>query len=332
MNVLVTGGAGYIGSHVCKALFHMKHTPIAFDNLSRGGFLPQAAKWGPQVCGDINDHDLVLETLKSLEVDAVCHLAACTDVGASVKDPFGYYRTNADATMSLVEAISEYQVDRSGPFPVVFASSSAVYGAPTAQPVTEKTILAPINPYGMTKLMGEVLMERFARSHNMPAVSLRLFNVAGADPGGEVGDTNPAPNNLIPRLFRAARDGTPFEVYGDGSQVRDYVHVSDVAQAFVEALHYLGHGYAPRQFNICNGEGRSVSEVIRTVEQVIRRKIEVINAPARPGDPPAMVGSPAFAASELDWCPRMNITAQVHDAWRWGHSSDNPTAFAAVAA
>lgn len=332
MNVLVTGGAGYIGSHVCKALFHMKHTPIAFDNLSRGGFLPQAAKWGPQVCGDINDHDLVLETLKSLEVDAVCHLAACTDVGASVKDPFGYYRTNANATMSLLEAISRYQTDRSGPFPVVFASSSAVYGAPTALPVTEKTVLAPINPYGMTKLMGEVLMERFARSHNMPAVSLRLFNVAGADPGGEVGDTNPAPNNLIPRLFRAARDGTPFEVYGDGSQVRDYVHVSDVAMAFGDALAYLCLGGAPGAFNICSGRGWTVNRVIAEVELATGRKINVVNAPARPGDPQAMSGSCRIAGRELGWGPRNDLGLQVHDAWQWMYSPNNPTAFAAVAA
>jgi UDP-glucose-4-epimerase GalE len=324
MNILVTGGAGYIGSHVCKALAGRGHVPVAYDNLSRGH--ESAVRWGPLERGDVGDRSRVREVLARRKPAAVMHFAAFIDVGESCADPLLYYRNNVVGAQALLDAMADF-----GRLPVVFSSSCAVYGAPRYLPLTEDHPREPLNPYGATKLAVERMLADLDRSAGLRSVALRYFNAAGADPDGETGEAHDPETHLIPLVLEAARSGRPVNVYGadydtpDGTCVRDYVHVTDLADAHLRALDYLIGGGASLALNLANARGHSVREVIAAAEAVTGRPIRRTDSARRPGDAPVLVGDAARARAVLGWKPaRSDLRVQIEDAWRWMTSPNAP--------
>ena len=304
--VLVTGGAGYIGSHAVLALREHGDEPVVLDDLSAGA--REAVPDGvPLIVGDAGDGELVAETLRRHGVDAVMHFAASIVVPESLREPLRYYANNTCGTLRLMQACVEAGV---GPF--VFSSSAAVYGAPEHTPVAEDSPIAPINPYGASKAMVERMLWDVAAA--VPAfrpISLRYFNVAGADPGGRAGKRTRNPTHLIDSAVDAALGLRPaLEIFGqdyptrDGACERDYVHVADLADAHVAALRYLEGGGAPLALNCGYGQGFTVLEVVRRLEQLIGRPLPVRQSPRRPGDPPALVAEAGRIRSVLGWSPR----------------------------
>lgn len=317
MKVLVTGGAGFIGSHACKALAASGLEPIAYDNLSRGN--RWAVKWGALEVGDIADHARLLEVLDFYRPVAIIHFAAFAYVGESVKDPASYYQNNIAGSVNLLRAVL-----RSNPIPVVFSSTCATYGVPEELPITERHPQQPINPYGLSKLVVEKALVDFDAAYGLRSVALRYFNAAGADPDGEIGEAHSPETHLIPLVLEAAMNKTAVMVFGndhgtrDGTCVRDYVHVTDLADAHVRALRYLLDGGKSCALNLANSRGHSVLEVIRVAEQVCDTSISVIDAPRRAGDPPILVGSADRAKDTLGWEPaRSDLSVQIADAWNW---------------
>ena len=317
MQVLVTGGAGYIGSHVCKALAALGHVPIAYDNLSRGN--PWAARWGPLEIGDIADSARLREVFERHAPAAIMHLAAYAYIAESIEHPSLYYENNVGGSATLFRAMAEWKV-----VPVVFSSTCATYGVPDTSPISEDHPQRPINPYGYSKLVVERMLSDMERARGMRSVSLRFSNAAGADPDGEIGEAHDPEPHLIPRVLAAARDGVAVTVYGndyatpDGTCIRDYVHVTDIACAHVRALDYLLAGGTSCALNLANARGYSVLEVIETARRVTGRTIDVKVLPRRQGDPPALVGAGDRARRVLGWTSaRSTLETQIADAWRW---------------
>src|ERR1700722_19993004 len=290
IKILATGGAGYLGSHACKVLAVNGFEPIVYDNLSRGN--RWAVKFGPLEVGDLGDTVRLRAVLEKYRPQALMHFAAFAYVGESVATPLLYYRNNIGETTSLLQAIVDFQ-----PMPVVFSSTCATYGVPDVIPIPEGHPQRPINPYGYSKLVVERLLADLDIAHNLRSVSLRYFNAAGADPDGEIGEAHDPEPHLIPLVLAAARDGMSVKVFGDdydtadGTCIRDYINVFDIADAHVRALKYLIDGRKSCALNLANARGYSVREVIATAERVAGKPIRVEIAPRRPGDPAVLIGS-----------------------------------------
>lgn len=315
---MATGGAGYIGSHVCKALAGASFTPISYDNLVNGN--RWAVKWGPSEEGDIGDRERLLAVLVKYRSRAVMHFAAHAYVGESIHDPGKYYRNNVAGTLTLLEAMKDHDIDR-----LIFSSACATYGLPDTLPITEDHPQRPINPYGFSKLVVEKMLRDFSLAHGLHYISLRYFNAAGADLDNEIGESHDPETHLIPRVLAAAYGLTlVITVFGsdyntiDGTCIRDYIHVSDLADAHILALQRLLGGSVSCAYNLGNGKGFSVREVIAKVERATRRRVPVNWGPRRVGDPAALVGDASRAKSELLWRPTSyEISTIIKTAVRW---------------
>jgi UDP-glucose-4-epimerase GalE len=316
--VLVTGGAGYIGSHACKALAKAGYTPVAYDNLSRGH--RDSVRWGPLVEGDLADRARLNAALTQYQPVAAMHFAAYAYVAESVATPELYFRNNVIGSFSLFEALHAV-----GNLPLVFSSSCAVYGLPEAMPITESMPLRPVNPYGESKLMVERMLHWLGQAHGLRHVALRYFNAAGADPDGAIGERHQPETHLIPLVLGAvAGHAPPVSIFGtdyptqDGTAIRDYIHVNDLADAHLRALDYLLGGGASVALNLGTGRGHSVREVIATAERVTGRHVPYREAPRREGDPPILVADARRAEAALSWRPILpNLETMIADAWRW---------------
>jgi len=319
--VLVTGGAGYVGSHVCKALDRAGFLPVTYDNLTHGH--AWAVKWGPIEKGCLLDGQLLRDVMRRYRPVAVAHLAGLIAVGESVTNPLIYWRHNVEGSLSLLAAMHDCGIDR-----LVFSSTCAIYGAPRLQPIDESAVAAPLSPYAWTKLAVEQMLRDCAHSHGLKWVALRYFNAAGADPDGDVGEAHAPETHLIPIVLEAAAGLRPaVTVFGqdyptpDGTCLRDYVHVSDIADAHLLALDYLDHGHPCRPFNLGSGTGYSVQQVIATAEKVTGRPVPVIMGQRRPGDPSCLVGQCHDARHVLGWRPKFaDLSVQIEHAWAWMQS------------
>jgi UDP-glucose-4-epimerase GalE len=315
--VLVTGGAGYIGSHACKALAAAGCQVVAFDNLIAGH--REAVRYGELVEGDITDTSAVRTAIRRHAVSAVMHFAALLDVGESVRDPARYYRNNVTGALSVLDAMAAESVTL-----FVLSSTCATYGDPIETPIAETHPQEPINSYGETKLAVERALPHFERAYGLRWTVLRYFNAAGADPEGELGEDHSPEVHLIPRAIEAATGGRALQVFGDdyptpdGTCLRDYVHVSDLADAHVRALEGLGETGRSSAYNLGTGRPHSVREVIDTVERVTLRRVPWTVAPRRAGDPAVLYAAPQKARAELHWKPRLpDLESMVRTAWEW---------------
>ncbi|MBA8881467.1 UDP-glucose 4-epimerase GalE [Phyllobacterium myrsinacearum] len=301
--VLVTGGAGYIGSHTAKLLHSSGVEPIVFDSLVTGN--RASVRWGPFVHGDILDTSSLLRVLNHYKPDAVVHFAASAYVGESVENPSKYYRNNVAGTLSLLDACRHADVDK-----VIFSSSCATYGVPSSLPITEATPQQPINPYGRTKLIAEQILQDYAAAYHLKYVALRYFNACGADPDGELGEWHDPETHLIPRALLAAVGAiSHLSVFGDdydtadGTCVRDYIHVTDLARAHVLALDHLVSGGPNLAVNLGTGHGSSIAEILKAIGRITKREVPVEMHPRRVGDPPSLYTDPAFARRVLGFSP-----------------------------
>lgn len=318
MRVLVTGGAGYIGSHTCKALALAGHEPVAYDNLSEG--YRWAVKWGPLEVGDIADQQRLESVMRDHRIEAVVHFAANAYVGESMLNPMKYFSNNVAGTVRLLDAMLNCGVGT-----IVFSSTCTVYGEPEAVPIDESTPLKPVNPYGESKLMIEKKLGWLGKLKGLRWIALRYFNAAGADPDGEIGEAHDPETHLIPLVLRAATPGEfTLQVFGtdyatpDGTAVRDYIHVQDLAAAHVLALRALQGAAVNDVFNLGTGKGASVSEIIDTVEKVTGAKVRYQTGARRAGDPQALVANPAKANEKLGWrASRSTLDVIISDAWAW---------------
>ncbi|MDR2213452.1 MAG: UDP-glucose 4-epimerase GalE [Pseudomonadales bacterium] len=313
--VLVTGGAGYIGSHTAKLLKAAGIEPVVYDNLSTGH--RASVRWGPFVYGDILDTARLCAALRQYQVEAVIHFAASAYVGESMEHPALYYRNNAAGAVSLLDACRLAEVDR-----VIFSSSCATYGVPAQLPIKESTPQQPINPYGRTKLMAEQMLQDYAAAYGSRYVALRYFNAAGCDPSGELGEWHDPETHLIPRALQAAAGKiASLSVYGsdydtpDGTCIRDYIHVNDLAQAHLLALDYLAQGGANQAFNIGTGQPVSIRQIISVIERVTQRQVPIEWCARRPGDPPALYADASLARATLGFAPRYsNLDTLIRSA------------------
>jgi len=318
MKILVTGGAGYIGSHVCKALSKKGHDVVVLDNLEYGH--SDLARWGTLVQGDLLDGSVLNSVFRKYSPEAIMHFAAYAYVGESVTDPARYYRNNVLGSYNLAEAARAHGVEK-----IIFSSTCAVYGVPEGVPITESMALNPINPYGNTKLVIEKLLEDYGTAYGLRSVRLRYFNAAGADPDVETGEDHTPETHLIPLVLDAAMgrseaitiNGGDYDT-PDHTCVRDYIHVTDLARAHVLALEYLASGGETTAINLGNSRGHSVREVVEAARKVTGMDFRVIMGPRRAGDPPVLVGSNGMAQEKLGWAPeRGDIETIIQDAWRW---------------
>jgi len=319
MKVLVCGGAGYIGSHMCKVLSEAGHDVTVFDNLSTGH--ADAVRWGRFIQGDLLSVEDIEKAFADSHFEAVMHFCARSLVGESMTRPDLYYQNNVGGTLNLLDAMVRHKVNR-----FIFSSTAAVYGNPEYTPIDERHPTAPINPYGRTKLMAEALFSDYDRAFGIKSVSLRYFNAAGADPGGMLGEHHEPETHLIPNILLSVRKGSshPLKVFGnnyptpDGTCVRDYIHVLDICDAHLRALQYLADQDRSNIFNLGNGTGFSVMEVIHCAEKVTGREIPYSIDSARPGDPPVLVASSVKAREVLSWAPRFaELDAIIKTAWSW---------------
>ncbi|PSO90006.1 MAG: UDP-glucose 4-epimerase GalE [Cyanobacteria bacterium QS_3_48_167] len=319
--ILVTGGAGYIGSHAVLALQRRGYEVIVLDNLVYGHRdIAEKVLKVELVVGDISDRSLLDDLFATRNITAVMHFSAYAYVGESVSDPAKYYRNNVVGTLTLLEAMAAASVQK-----FVFSSTCATYGMPETIPIPENHPQNPINPYGATKLMVEQILKDFEAAYGLKSVSFRYFNAAGADPTGLIGEDHHPETHLIPLILLAAlgkRDsisifGTDYPTR-DGTCIRDYIHVTDLAQAHVLGLEYLLQGGETEIFNLGNGNGFSVREMIATAQAVTGREIPVALGDRRPGDPPSLVGSSEKARKSLGWHPQYSDLSQiVSHAWQW---------------
>lgn len=316
--LLITGGAGYIGSHVCKAVAAAGFLPVTYDNLSSGH--PWAVRWGPLETGDLADGARLDAVMRKYRPVAVIHLAGLIIVSESVSDPALYYAGNVSGSISLLDAMRRNGIDR-----IVFSSTAAVYGEPEVTPMPETHPQHPLNPYGTSKLMIERVLQDYARAYGLRSVSLRYFNAAGADPSSEIGEAHPVETHLIPLILDVAAGRRHFiAIYGDnyathdGTCIRDYIHVADLAEAHVLALRYLDNSVGAHAFNLGNGTGTTVKEVIDTARQVTGAAIPVRVETRRPGDPAILLADPDRARRILLWQPRhSSVETMVSSAWAW---------------
>jgi UDP-glucose-4-epimerase GalE len=313
--VLVIGGAGYIGSHAARALRSAGHEVIIFDNLSTGFEL--LATGFEMIKGDVLDAGALARVLP--RVDAIMHFAAHAYVGESVTNPRKYFRNNVEGGLSLLNAALDAGVKK-----IIFSSTCAVYGEPTKVPIEENTSRQPVNPYGVSKMFFEQALEAYDRAYGFRYASLRYFNAAGADESGEIGELHNPETHLIPLALRAAAGlGPALQVFGsdyptpDGTCVRDYIHVNDLASVHVKALEYLAAGNGSIAVNVGTGTGASVKEVISQVEKVSGKSVPHKMVPRRPGDPPALVANPGKAQSVLQWKATRGLNEIVSTAWNW---------------
>ncbi len=316
-SVLVTGGAGYIGSHACKALANAGYVPVTLDNLSTGH--KELVKWGPLEQCDLRDTDGISGVINRHNPIAVLHFAGLISVGESVSDPYLYFEHNVSGTLSLLQAMRAQALNT-----IVFSSSCAVHGIPESVPIRENMVCAPISPYGKSKWMVELMLADAANAYQLNAMILRYFNASGADPEGESGEMHEPETHLIPLALRAAREGRPFNVNGkdyptrDGTCVRDYIHVTDLGIAHVKAMeHGLTQG-GMRILNLGTGKGASIEEIIRAVEKLTGRRLDVRYGPRREGDPPELVADNSQARALLDFSPQhSDIHSIIATAWEW---------------
>jgi UDP-glucose-4-epimerase GalE len=313
----VTGGAGYIGSHAAKALSRAGYRVVVLDNLVAGH--REAVKYGDLVQADVADVAAVAAALDRYDVGAVMHFAAFLDVGESVRNPVKYYRTNVAGALGLLEAMASRSVQR-----LVFSSTCATYGEPIATPIEETHPQQPINAYGETKLAVERALPHFARAYGIQAVTLRYFNAGGADPDLELGEDHAPEIHLIPRAIEAATGGRGLEVFGDdyptpdGTCLRDYIHVSDLADAHVRALELVVGAGRSALYNLGTGIPHSVRQVIAAVERITARDVKWTLGPRRPGDPAVLYANADKARTELQWTPRFSdLDSIVGTAWGW---------------
>ena len=316
--ILITGGAGYVGSHCTKALAAAGHDSVVFDNLLFGH--REFARWGPLIEGDIRDASALDAVFSAYRFDAVMHFAALAYVGESVTAPSRYYDVNVNGTRTLLDAMV-----RAGVHSIIFSSSCAIYGEPERMPIIEHTVPNPINPYGFSKLVCERMMDDFDLAHGLKSARLRYFNAAGADPTAEIGEDHDPETHLIPLVLDAASGKRPnVMVYGtdyptpDGTAVRDYIHVDDLARAHVLALQHLLNKGDTVAVNLGTGHGASVRQVIDTARRITGREIVVRDASRRAGDPPVLVADAKKASAVLGWAPQYSdLAAIITDAWRW---------------
>jgi UDP-glucose-4-epimerase GalE len=316
MAILVTGGAGYIGSHTAKALSRAGLEPVVVDSLERG--YREAVRWGPLVEANVGDRRALQNIFHRYAIDAVFHFAAFISVGESMQTPALYFQNNVVNTLSLLEAMRENEIRK-----IVFSSTAAVYGLPKRVPIAEDHPQHPVNPYGESKLMVERLLEWYGRIHGLGWVSLRYFNAAGADLDGELGENHDPETHLIPLALLAALGKIPhLEIFGsdyetaDGTAVRDYLHVADLAEAHLSALRYLNSGGASAAFNLGTGQGHSVREVVAAVGRVSGQDVKVRETARRAGDSAALVADPTRAAKVLDWQAKHSTLDEiVRTAW-----------------
>ena len=317
MKILVTGGAGYIGSHTVKELAQAGHSPVVLDNLSRGHL--ENVKWGPLVKSRCGDEQKVYEALLEHEIEAVIHFAAFAYVGESVQQPRLYFENNVVETLHLLNAMNRAQVRR-----IVFSSTCATYGDAKLVPIDENHPQNPVNPYGESKLFVEKMLAALGEAEALQWVALRYFNASGADPDGELGEDHDPEPHLIPRAILNVLGKADLQVFGtdyptpDGTAVRDYIHVKDLASAHLKSVQHLADGGRSLAMNLGTGKGASVMEVLRAIEKCSGRKTSAVMAPRREGDPPELVADPRLARSVLDWeCRYSDLDTIVGTAWRW---------------
>jgi UDP-arabinose 4-epimerase len=318
MSILIVGGAGYIGSQTAKLVAAAGLEPIVFDNLVYGH--EWAVKWGPLVRGDLADRALLIDVMKRHRVDAVIHFAAYAYVGESVTNPRKYFGNNVTGTLSLLDAMLD-----AGVRDVVFSSTCATYGEPVRVPIAEDHPQSPVNPYGETKLAVEKMLHWYGQAYGLRYAALRYFNAAGADPDGEIGEEHDPETHLIPLAIDAALLPTAqLKVFGtdyptpDGTAIRDYIHVVDLADAHLRALAKLREGSPALRLNLGTGQGHSVREIVAAVEKVTGRAVRLQEAGRRAGDPPALVADARLAAATLGWKPRYaELETIVEHAVRW---------------
>lgn len=316
--ILVTGGAGYIGSHVCKELAKSGYIPVTYDNLCSGN--REAVKWGPLFEGDIRDRAHLKSVFEQYKPSAVMHFAALIQVGQSVIDPAIYYDNNVYGSLCLLEESRAANVRH-----FVLSSTAAVYGLPDVSPIPEDTRNAPINPYGQSKLMMEHIVQDYARAYGVQYAILRYFNAAGADPDADTGSAYKVDSHIIPLLMRVASGLMPeIKLFGDdydtkdGTAVRDYIHVSDLAKAHILALDHILNGKDNLTINIGNNAGFSVAEVIDCAKKVTGKNIPVAKSPRRAGDPAILVADATRAKQMLNWTPKLSdLDTIIQTAWNW---------------
>ncbi|MGH1571265.1 UDP-glucose 4-epimerase GalE [Methylobacterium sp. P31] len=318
MKIFVTGGAGYVGSHCCKAFAARGWEVVAYDNLSRGR--RAAVRWGPLVQGDLLDREMLRRALAEHRPDAVAHFAALAYVGESATDPALYWRSNTVGSLNLLDAMRETNVRH-----LIFSSTCASYGIPQRLPIDETHTQAPINPYGWSKFATERVIENYAAAYGLSAVILRYFNAAGCDPAGEIGEDHEPETHAVPLAIRAALGGTPFSIFGtdfetrDGSAIRDYVHVSDLADAHVLAAQLAAKTDGVHVFNLGSETGTSVLELLAAVGRAVGVPVPALRAPRRLGDPPALVATAVKAREVLGWrpvCSSIDVIVETALAWQ----------------
>jgi UDP-glucose 4-epimerase len=315
--ILITGGAGYIGSHVVKELSRQGHQPVIFDNLQTGH--RKAAQHGRLIEGDLADSKKLRQTFESISVDSIMHFAADCQVGESIENPLKYFNNNVRNSLQLLEIMMEFNIRK-----FIFSSSAAVYGEPQRVPILEDHPCRPVNPYGETKWIFERVLQALHETKKLDYISLRYFNAAGADPEGEMGEDHSPETHLIPISILAALNGKAIPIFGtdyetpDGTCIRDYVHVMDLARAHILALEKLELGGTSGIYNLGNGNGYSVREVIETVREVTGMKVDTIEAPRRPGDPARLVAGSEKIKRDLGWIPQYpELETIVETAWQW---------------
>lgn len=316
--VLVVGGAGYIGAHTCRALAEAGYRPVVFDNLSNGH--AEFVRWGPLVTGDIRDRARIEAAIRRYRPAAILHFAGLIEVGQSVRDPASFYEHNAVGSLNLLAAAHAFGIQA-----VVFSSTCATFGEPQrGEAVGEDHPQQPLNPYGWTKLFVEQAIRDFGRYPGFRSAILRYFNAAGADAGGAIGEWHEPETHLVPAVIAAARGETPLiRIFGDdyrtrdGTCIRDYVHVDDLADAHVRAVAHLLDGGPSLELNLGTGRGTSVLELVAAVARVSGRRIEIRVEPRRPGDAAMLVARPGRAEDALGWRPRHGLDAIVASAWAW---------------
>lgn len=317
-NILVVGGAGYIGSHTCKMLSQRGYNPIVFDNLIYGH--REFIKWGDFILGDLSNIEQIRLVFEKYKIDAVMHFAAFAYVGESVEHPQKYYTNNVVATLNLLNVMLEFNVKN-----FIFSSTCATYGNPQYLPIDEAHPQIPINPYGVSKLMMESILKDYTKAYDFKFISLRYFNASGCDPDCEVGENHSPETHLIPLILDAALGkrenikvfGSDYETR-DGTAIRDYIHVIDLAEAHILALESLLSGGDSDIFNLGNGQGFTVKEVIECVKSVTQQDFNVIYADRREGDPGCLIGSSEKITSRLKWKPKYDsLEAIIKTAWDW---------------
>jgi len=318
-NILVTGGAGYIGSHIVRDLGEKGFNPVVLDNLSTGN--RQNLLYGELIEGDVNDEKLVSRIIKKYDIKSVIHFAAFIQVEESVKNPFKYYENNSIKSFFFIKTCVENGIEN-----FVFSSTAAIYGMPDEIPVKERSPLLPINPYGRSKLFTEMVLKDISEvNDNFNYIALRYFNVAGADPKGRIGQNYEKPTHLITLALRAALGDYPsLKIFGtdydtsDGTAIRDYIHVDDLSKAHLLSLDYLKNKKKSNIFNCGYGMGLSVSEVISTVKKITGIDFKVENAPRRAGDPPKLIADSSLIKETLKWIPESdNIDKIIENSWLW---------------